>query len=98
MVGVWLAVSGTFPRYRASDRQTQSQTTDLRLFEGERHLRLIPVGNTYPYRGPSLPIAETMITLLAVNSHTYGTSKHLIMKTYRSQTINTELSKNTYDS
>jgi len=26
---------------------------------------------TYPYKGPSLPIAETMMTLLAVSSHTY---------------------------
>lgn len=27
---------------------------------------------TYPYKGPSLPIAETMMTLLAVSSHTYN--------------------------
>lgn len=26
----------------------------------------------YPYKGPSLPMAETMITLLAVSSQTYS--------------------------
>lgn len=30
---------------------------------------------TYPYSGPSLPIAETMITLLAVSSHTCQSNK-----------------------
>jgi len=28
---------------------------------------------TNPYSGPSFPIADTMMTLLAVNSHTYNT-------------------------
>ena len=30
----------------------------------------------YPYRGPSLPMADTMITLLAVSSHTWNTQPH----------------------
>lgn len=32
---------------------------------------------SYPYKGPSLPIAETMITLLAVSSHTCHSNKAL---------------------
>lgn len=37
--------------------------TQLVLFEA--------VTDTHPYKGPSLPIAETMMTLLAVSSQTY---------------------------
>lgn len=36
-------------------------------------LDLDPSAATHPYRGPSLPIAETMITLLAVSSQTCHT-------------------------
>ena len=34
-------------------------------------LLMIFLKDTYPYRGLSLPIADTLITLLAVNSQTY---------------------------
>lgn len=39
---------------------------------GAMYLRLRAV--THPYRGPSLPIADTIITLFAVSSHTLSTN------------------------
>lgn len=42
----------------------------LVYYKIKRNIEKIP----YPYKGPSLPIAETIITPFAVNSHTLSTN------------------------
>lgn len=56
---------------KGSERSSKTDSFDGKIKKGGGWVEVL----SYPYRGPSLPIAETMITLLAVSSHTCQSNK-----------------------
>ena len=58
------------PQFQANGQSAETKQPKKKEKKREGSLKLKNKCSTHPYSGPSLPMADTMITLLAVSSQT----------------------------